>query len=97
MILATHAGGDAIATKWEGKTYYKDGTFRIRVSSLACLSKRVYIDPVSDVAILEMPADFWSKLDIVPFEVRRRELPLEQSVKVWGFPSTVIPQLQTSL
>jgi hypothetical protein len=56
------------------------------VQRLAYAPLRVYADRASDIALLDMASDFWTKLDVVALEPRARQPMVEEPVKVWGFP-----------
>jgi len=84
----------ALAQKTEGRSYLNGGTMRIRVSSLAYTPQRFYLDRPSDIAIMEMPPDFWKKLAVVGLQPQADLPAVEEVVKVWGFPQTTLPQLK---
>jgi S1-C subfamily serine protease len=94
VVVPQWADGVAAASKWQGQSSLTGGSVRIRASSLAYSPQRLYVDQASDIAILEMPAEFWEKLNVLAF-VPKTELPrLEEAVKTWGFPKPAAPQLK---
>jgi hypothetical protein len=100
LVTASHAvwrswaEGEAVARPHPQGTL-QGGTLRIRVSSLAYAPERIYVLPAEDLAVLAMPADFWKKVDLLTFSVPPGLPPLEQGVRVWGFPGTSAPDLRT--
>ncbi len=69
---------------------------RIRVGTLSLVPERLLVDPAADVAIMTLADADLRTLNLLSFGMHRARLRPEIQVRVWGFPSTVLPQFTDS-